>query len=346
MISFRPLQYQLRKLIRRPVPDLLARSDDTWEVAPGGAGYVPAAVFLPGQIERIRDTEFAPIDAVIQSFRGGFDTYENATVAHRFRNVDLVDGVLYAKGCQRHLRARQARSLTYRIPTEVLSGAMYESWVGNRWFGNWLSDDCLTYMLADPVGQPVTTTPAPSGHIPRYESLLEMTPVRVGDVHFDELLLFDDRANNPGKAQRAWNMREKLLSGRKIDPLPGVFILRGASGDARVLENEQQIAEKLAQTYRFQVLDPTNATVDQIADVCGQAAIIAGVEGSHLVHGLAMMPPKATLFVIQPPDRTVAALKIVTDRQKQRYAFVVAEGTHLKFRVDWDEIRRTLDLLH
>lgn len=346
MISFRPLQGKLGKLMRRPVPDLLARSEDRWEVASGSEGYVPPAVFLPGQIERIRDTEFAPIDDVVQSFRGGFGTYENPTVGHRFRNVDLVDGVLYANGCQRHLRTRRTRSLTYRRPDEALSGTMYESWVGNRWFGNWLSDDCLTYMLADTVGQPVTTAPDPTGHVPRYESLLGMAPRRLGDIHFEELVLFEDLANNAGKAQRAWAMREKLLLGRKIDPLPGVFLLRGKSGDARVLENERRIAEKMAGTYGFQVLDPTHATVEQIADVCGQAAIIVGVEGSHLVHGLAMMPPGAALFVIQPPDRTVAALKILTDRQEQRYAFVVAEGSQQKFRANWDEIKRTLDLLH
>ncbi|MEP3332255.1 glycosyltransferase family 61 protein [Sedimentitalea sp.] len=346
MISFRPLQGKLCKLMRCPVPDLLARSEDRWEVAPGSEGYAPPAVFLPEQIERIRDTEFAPIDEVVQSFRGGFGTYEGPTVAHRFRYVDLVDGVLYANGYQRHLRPRLTRSLTYRRPDETLSGTMYESWVGNRWFGNWLSDDCLTYMLAAAVGQPVTTAPDPTGHVPHYESLLGMAARRLGDVHFDELVLFEDLANNSGKAQRAWAMREKLLHGRKIDPLPGVFLLRGKSGDARVLENERQIAENMAETYGFKVLDPAHATVDQIADVCGQAAIIAGVEGSHLVHGLAMMPPRATLFVIQPPDRTVAALKIVTDRQDQRYAFVVAEGSRLKFRANWSEIKRTLDLLH
>ncbi len=151
--------------------------------------------------------------------------------------------------------------------------------------------------------------------------------------------------NNTGKSQRAAQMRRRLLAGRSCSPLPGVFILRGKSGDARVMENERQIAEQMAQTYGFHLLDPMAASVDQIAQLCGEAAVIAGVEGSHLVHGLAMMPPEAALLVFQPPDRTVAALKTLTDRQGQRYALLVGQGSTAGFTVNWDEVRRTLDLL-
>ncbi len=346
MISFRPLRSKLRKLARRPLPDFLTQADDHWDVAPGHTAYIPPAIFLTGQLDRIRDTEFAPVDDVIRSFRGAFEVFEGPTVAHRFRNIDLVDGVLYAKGGQRHLRSQQTRPLTYQPPKDVMSGVMYESWTGNRWFGTWLREDCLTYLLTESLGQAVTTAPEPSGHVPRYEQLLRMDPRRLTNLRFDELILFEDLSSNAGKAQRARELRDRLLAGRTIKPLPGVFILRGKSGDARVLENERQIADKLAEVYGFAVLDPTTATVDQIVEICGQAAVIAGVEGSHLAHGLVTMPPDATLFVIQPPDRTVASLKVVTDRQGQRYAFVVAEGSQLSFRVSWDEVRHTLDLVY
>ncbi|SDX72356.1 Protein of unknown function [Ruegeria halocynthiae] len=345
MISFNPLFDKLSTIVHRPVHSILTQSDDRWEVAQADDNHVPPAVFLPGQLERIEDTEFAPVDAVIRSFRGDFVVHESPTYAHRFRDVDLVDGVIYSKQGRHHLRARQSRSISYNKPTEAMSGVMYESWIGNRWFGSWLREDCLTYLLTEPFGQPVTTASEPSGHVPRYESLLGMAPKRITNVHFDELILFEDLPNNSGKADRARDARKRLLAGKTIEPLPGVFILRGQSGDARVLENERQIAEKLSDTYGFHILDPASASVDQIALICGQANIIAGVEGSHLAHGLVMMPPHATLFVIQPPSRTVAVLKVVTDRQDQRYAFVVGEGTQHKFRVDWEDIRRTLDLL-
>jgi hypothetical protein len=332
-------------LLGYPRPDLLAGQTDLWEEAPGNTAVVPSAIFLPDQLDRIRDTEFSPIDDVIRSFKGRFEVVENPTYGYRVKDVDLVDGVLYGKRQQRHLRTQETRSLTYIVPQEVMRGVMYESWIGNRWFGTWLHEDCLTYMLAEDCGQIVTTAPEPSGHVPRYEMLLGMAPLRRQNVHFDELIMFEDLPNNAGKAQRALKLRDRLLAGRDITPQSGVFILRGQTGDERVLENEREIAENLATTYGFHILDPMQSSVDVIANVCGQARIIAGIEGSHLLHGLSTMPPGATLLVIQPPERVVATLKMVTDRQGQGFAFVVAEGTDTQFRVSWDEIRHTLDLL-
>lgn len=344
-MSFRPLIGRLAKLLGRPLPDLLALSRERWEIAPGSSATLPPAICLPDQIERIRATEFVPKEAVIRAFRGGFDVQHGPTFGFRLAGVDLVDGVLYGPQGQRHLRARQAGGIWYRRPDQAISGAMYESWVGNRWFGNWLSDDCLTYRLAEAAGVPFTSTLAGSGHVPEYEALLAIQPRRGTSVHFDELILFDDGSDNAGKRQRAADMRARLMAGRQVAPVPGVVLLRGGSGDARRLQNERAIAEHLAAHRGFRVLDPSAATVAEIVDLCAQAAVVLGVEGSHLVHALAVMPPRSTLMVIQPPDRVVAALKTVTDRQDQRYAFVVAEGTATDFRANPGEIERTLDLI-
>ena len=112
----------------------------------------------------------------------------------------------------------------------------------------------------------------------------------------------------------------------------------------RVLTNERAIAERLAEHRGFRVLDPMISTVEEIVNACGGARIIMGVEGSHLVHGLMVMPPEAVLFVIQPPDRVVSVLKLFTDRQEQAYALVVGQGTDEEFSAEWTEIDRTLDL--
>ena len=100
---------------------------------------------LPGQLERIRGTEFGTPETVRRDFLGGFETHEPPTLGFRLSDVDLIDGVLYGTGAQMHLRPRGQRLPLYRAPIEMPAGALYESWVGNRWFGNWLSDDCLAY---------------------------------------------------------------------------------------------------------------------------------------------------------------------------------------------------------
>jgi hypothetical protein len=243
-----------------------------------------------------------------------------------------------------HLRAREQRLPLYRAPEAIGFATLYESWVGNRWFGNWLSDDCLAYPLALAYGNPVTTRPA-DGHVPGYEARLGMTPTRVGDTHFDELVLFNDHANNGDRRARAWGLRERLIGGRPVIDHPGVFLVRGTSGERRLLVNEMEIAERLERERGFRVLDPSCASVEAIVEACAGACVIAGVEGSHLYHGQAVQPPGSTVLVLCPPDRVVSVLKIPADRQGQGFAVVIGEGEAGAFRLSPDEVMATLDLL-
>ncbi len=342
-LSFRPGLHAVRHVLGAPAPDLEAAAVERWEIAPAVTRRVAPARFLPGQLDRIRGTEFGSLAEVVRDFRGGFDTLHEETLGFRLRDVDLVDGVLYAAGALRHLRPRHHRVPAYRSPPEVTHGALYESWVGNRWFGNWLSDDCLTYPLAERFGA-VTTAVAPQGHVPRYESLLGMRPRRLERAHFDELILFRDRSDNADRRARACRLRTLVCAAAPFAPHAGVFLLRGGTGMQRILVNEAALAERLAAERGFAILDPSTAPVEEIVRACAGARVVAGVEGSHLVHGLMVMPPGACLLVIQPADRVVSVLKRIADRQDQTYAFVVGDCGQERFSADWGEVARTLDL--
>lgn len=345
MLTLRPLLYALRQKLGGLAQGLEDAAVESWEVAPASERYIRPAISLPGQLDRIRGTEFGPIEQVIHDLKGDFVSIEEPTIAYKLRSVDLIDGVLYAQGLVAHLRTRDQRVPIYRTPPEVENGSLYECWSGNRWFGNWLQDNCLTYWLAEEHGTPVTTLMNPSGHIPRYEELLGMTPNRVNHIHFNELTLFRDVSHNSSRRARADKYRRKLVATAPIEDHPGVFLLRGKTGMQRVLTNEQALAEELGVRRGFTVIDPSSATVDEIVSACAGARVIVGVEGSQLVHGLMVMHPDAALLVIQPPERTVCVLKFVTDRQEQDFAFVVATGSDTEFHLPWEELERTLDLV-
>jgi capsular polysaccharide biosynthesis protein len=159
------------------------------------------------------------------------------------------------------------------------------------------------------------------------------------------LTFFRDGANNEDKKQRANRMRERLVGNASRESHPGVFLLRGDSGDRRVLLNENEIAQGLMSRRGFKVVDPIQSSLEEITEACAGARVVAGVEGSQLVHGLVMMPPDAALFVIQPPHRVVSTLKLVTDRQGQTYSFLVASGGKEDFSVAMGDVERTLDLV-
>lgn len=343
MTPFRPLLNRLRARARLPAPDFLSRAAETWEVSPAETLRFPPALVAPGHLDRITGTMFGDHAETIHALTADHDGRIEPTRGYRFRDVDLVDGVLYHGPAEHHLRARRGRGLLARRPDLSISGALYECWSGNRWFGNWLMEDCTAWPLAADLN-PVTTAPPGKGHVPRYEAILDMTPARIGDAHFNELVMFDDRPNTASRRARAAAMRGLLARGRDSTPHPGVFLMRGQTGDARILENEAELADRLATLRGFRVMFPERHSVDELLDACAGARVIAGVEGSQLVHGLAVMPPGGMLLTIQPPDRTTAAMKVMTDRLDQRFGLVVATGDMHRFRAEGDDLLRVLDM--
>lgn len=342
--AVRPGIHALRKLAGFGSPDILTAATDQCVLAMGTPVAVRKAKFLPGQLERIRGAEFGTVQEVVRDFLGGFETQQLSTTAFHLKDVAVIGGVLYAGKAARHLKPGARRLSAWLQASATPQAALYESWLGNRWFGNWLSDDCLTYQLASFYGHPVTTQSA-AGHQIEYERELGMTATRVADTWFDELILFDDRSHNESKRFRAIDLRRRLVR-NEPDRHSGTFLLRGRSGDRRELTNEREIAERLARRRGYRVVDPSVTPLAEIIEACAGAQVIAGVEGSHLVHGLMVMPPEGRLLAIQPPKRAVSVLKLITDRQGQDYSFVVGcPGEEpSSFSADADEIERTLDL--
>ena len=150
MKSLRPLTYRLGLLLGLGAGDLAAASAETWEVAPAETRPVPPAILLPDQVDRIRQTEFTTLPLLVKSLEGDPAEEVGATRAYLLTDVDIVDGVIYSHGLSLHLRSRRHK-LAFGQMQDMGRGALYETWVGNRWFGNWLLDDCLSYLWPKPL---------------------------------------------------------------------------------------------------------------------------------------------------------------------------------------------------
>ncbi|WP_217328471.1 glycosyltransferase 61 family protein [Paracoccus sp. Z118] len=346
MISFRPGLNALLARLGRSAPDLASRAEIT-EVEPGGVQTVPPAICLPGMMERMRSTEFAEPPQVLKHFAGGFDAPQPPTLSLRLKDVDLADGVLYAAGAARHMRPRSHRRPWYGSLPDLGRGTMYETWVGNSYFGNWLAEDCLTAILAERMADSpiVTTRPQPQGHMIDYQARLGMTPRHVTEGHFDELTLLEDHSAHAALQARAAEQRRRLIDGVDASPHPGVFILRGTSGSLRALADERQIAERLAHARGLTIVDVRQDDAATIIAVCAGARVAVGVEGSHLAHALVSMPPGAGLLTIHPPDRVTGGLKLMTDRRFQHYGILIGTGTAEHFAVEEDELLATFDIM-
>jgi hypothetical protein len=332
--------------LRGQHPDFWNKAEDTWELTPGEERTFPAAILLAGQIERIVDTIFGDMDTILRAFTTSGSQTVGPTIAARFRNVLLCDGVLYKDAAAFHLsrRTRCLPKLSY--PQCIPLGAIYDSWIGLRYFGNWLMDDCETYRLAEAFGRPVTIRLDSSGHRKDYEDRLGIAPLRTEFAYFEELVLFQDLPNNSGKLARAADRRKRLLAGM-AEPRPhnGVFLVRGRTGDPRLLINEDLLAQRLEARHGIRIIRAEEHSVESLISACAGARVLIGVEGSQLTHGLAVMPAGGTMLALSPPDRVTAALKLMTDRLELNFAMVIGTGTTGGFQIDPEEVEATLDLL-
>jgi hypothetical protein len=339
-----PVVQRLRSLARRPARNLEEVASESWELAPAHARVTPPALFLPGQWERISAfSEFSSFDSDLRRVRGE-ESVNGATRAFRIRDAVLLDGVLYKAGACRHLHPRSSRIPRLRVEQEIERGAVYCTFGGNRYFGQWLIDDCVTYPLAAAEGVAVTTAQPVSSHTRDYEAWLEMRPLRTEGAFFRELVVFDDVGQNESKRARFRALGDRLRSHVQPRPHPGVFILRGAAGSRRVLRNELEIAERLRDRRGFTIVDPAKQDVAAIVQACAGAGIVVGIEGSALIHGFLVLESGGGVLVLQPPNRFSAINKDLTDRDHQQFGFVVGLPRGDDFWIDPIEVERTLDL--
>jgi hypothetical protein len=321
-----------------------------WQIAPGNSTVTSKAYFLDGQLERV--TGMAYTDNPRRDMIGGLELQHAPTRALLLRDVWLLDGALYKRNCRFDLYSRQRTSKAKRyFPTtgvqmEIDRAAIYSSYDGNEFFGLWLTDDCTTYPLAQAEGVPVTGNQPASAHTLHYEGLLGMTPVRADAAYLKEAVFFDDKwDNNTSKRDRFAAMKRKFQAAFAGAAHPGVFILRRGSGKSRIMLNELEMAEHLRKSRGFRVVDVTTHSVPQILAACAGAQVLAGIEGSHLMHGLMVLPRGASILTMQPPQRFCSVLKMTSDMEDQSYSFVVGRPAQGGFTVDPDEVERTLDLL-
>jgi len=336
----------MRKLLRWVPRSLGSVAVQSWEIAHGETSITRPAYFLPNQLERVTGWAFASVHPQ-REMEGCIEVVHAPTRAFLLKNAWLIDGVLYKDDACSYLQPRARRWLPQlHVENEIDRGAVYCTSAGNKYFGQWLMDDCVTYPLAAMEGIPISTDQPVNPHTLDYEDWLDMKPERVHTAFFKEAVIFEDYGQNRHKHARFRSMSEKLLSHVKVEPHPGVFILRRSTGERRLLINEMELAEHLRDKRGFRILDPEITDVQTIVATCAGAQTVVGVEGSGLMHGILVLSPGGAVLTLQPPNRFVCLYKHLTDRDHQNFGFVVGIAEENGFRVIADEVERTLDLFH
>jgi hypothetical protein len=333
------------RLARKASRALESVAVKTWVIAQDESSISLPAHFLPNQLERVTGWRFCDEHPRL-AMEGGTRTHAAATRGFLLKDVWLIDGALYKDDARSWLAPRHNWWWwpRVRVECEIDRGAVFCTPWGNQYFAHWLMDDCVTYSMARAEGDPVTTAQTVNIHTSGYEDWLGMKPSRLHNAFFRELVIFDDVGQNRHKHGRFRAMGQQLLSHVKSSPHPGVFIVRGGTGERRLLHNEMEVAEHLRDRRGFRILEPEKADVPTIVATCAGARTVVGVEGSHLIHGILLLPPGGSVLTLHPANRFMPIYKHLTDRDHQHFGFVIGLPEGTGFRVDPVEVERTLDL--
>ncbi len=305
---------------------------------------MPPAIFEEDDLARIvgvpvEDTIARNVDLV----RGGL-VQNRPTIAYELRNAVLSGGHLFTwRACHR-ISMKSAPAWVRTPERRFEEAALASTHYGQKYFGHWLSDDLPLKLAAESLAPAVSVLEAPTPHQRQYLDILGLAPLVVGDAFFSRIIVLDDVGQNVFKRQRYDVLRERMRSRVTSPGNRKVMILRGKSGQRRLLLNEPQVAIALA-SRGFTALDPTALTATEIAQACLDAECVVGVEGSQLKHGLSFMSRQGTLVVLQPPNRFCLVQKGRCDCEGIRYALQVGHEVGADFTIDIDALHRLLDRL-
>ncbi len=345
MFLRQPLQYLARRIGGRQL-DIEHAASESWIVEPESSHIAPPATFLQDGLERITGVgAFSTLADQLKAIRGGPVTHR-AIRAFRLKNAALLEGNLYAPGLRLPLQMRCPRFSRRMFSADALpSAALASTYFGSLFFGHWLSDDLPLALLAATFAPPISTHRTLTEHQRDYLQRARIPMRAFRAVAVDELIVLDDRGETASKRRRYALLRERLCAGfENLRPHPGVFLLRGSSGQKRSLKNEGAIAEALA-ARGFKVMHPESHSVESLMRELSSAELVIGVEGSHLIHAVFAIRPGACFLALQPPDRFSNILKIYADALGCGYGFVVGYAHADGFTVRLSDLLATLELL-
>ena len=339
-----PIHYALRRLARLPqVPPLLAASR-SWQLHPASRESRPRAVFLDGQLDRVKAVqEETSLDVELGRVLGR-DVEHQATVAFELEDAICLGGSVYAGGARLRLLPGSFLSVVLKaVDDELDHAALACTFNGNRYFGHWIADDCTLHLLAREFAQTVGVARVPYEQEGQFCALWGLQPRKLSSARIRRLVCFRDIGQNRTKRERYESLRAPLLARAGAGSRRPVYFRRGAGGARRELTNHLEIEERLTRRG-FLVLDPTVGRVEETADLCAGAPCVVSVEGSQLAHGLLNVAAGGTLMALQLPTRFNNIYKDRADCVGVRYGFVVGRQDAEGFHIDPDELERTLDL--
>jgi hypothetical protein len=320
-------------------------SEKSWILAPPPKTPKSfSAIYLDNQLDKIisvpangsRILEYARIKGEWKEFR--------PTIAYLLRSPLLANGCLYKGSMKMPLLKQKERMILFGDCDFLDTAILSSSYVSNVYFCHFIQDELPLILSGQKLGEPITPLRKAYDHEPAYRDFCGLHTRQLTSAKFNELLVIDDISWNDDKVERYEMLRAHIKNLIPASKPVGAFFRRGSSGSLRLLVNEPEVAVFL-EKRGFVILDPQNSSAKVIMEKSMGAQIVAGVEGSQLAPGLLSVKDHGTVLVLQPPNRFNNIYKVVTDALEMSYSFVVGSPADKGFKIDINELGKTLDLI-
>lgn len=317
-------------------------SDKQWTLCASESYFSPSALYLDGQLDKVTAVaETTTYEEEMRRIQGGISNH-GATTAHLLRDAYVLDGYVYKDAAKYGLVATKEELIGPEVASEIPDAALACSFIGNRYFGDWMIGDLPLTLAARELSEPITVKQSLSNHQVEYCNIFDIHAIPVSRVKCGELIIIDDLGQNSFKRKRYEYLRSRLQALEPLEPRAGVMLLRGTSGAKRLLVNEEEIADYL-ESLGFAILDPLKLSATEIVRRSLGAKIIVGVMGSQLMPAFLSLAEGGSVLCLQPPYQFDNCYKIYADCLNMKYGFVVGEEMPDGFRVDLAELEKTLE---
>ena len=345
MLSVAPTWARVRSKIYGRQAPLAELAEKKFELAPALEVEESSALALPGEFERVEGTRaYTSIVEQAGIVKGGLRSHL-PTIAYRYSNVLLVDGVIYVRGGYERISSRRSR-LVVLDRAQTYSSAVICADIGSDiFFGRWLCDSLAKELLACELGmEPINQSNPARIHEKGYRGLLGLNAHLPDVARIDDLLVVDDRGYNKDHVRRFRELRNRLRVRTGSSGPTRVYIARGRIAvEGRSIHNDSEVARALC-SLGFTVIYPEEMTPDTIQAALRNARIVVAVEGSTLAHAQLAMPQGGAMITIQPSNRFSTAHKSVAEAAGLRFGYVVGQAHGVGLTVDIDRLCRTIEL--
>jgi hypothetical protein len=298
--------------------------------------------------------DFKPTDPVITTTKemelaGAIaTTVINApTIAYHIKNAILFNGSFYVGPLKHPIADKSLFDSDRQELCYLKTGALASTFLGTKYFGHWLADDCTKYLLAEEIGPPLCLRGPAFGHREKYQAYFGQDWTPTDRARIDHLVIFQDFSQNSSKRKRYTALRNQI---KKRFPSNAasrtcVYLKRGHQlGVRRVIQNEDEIINALAKR-NFLVVDVETDSLECIVGALVNAKIVVSMEGSHITHCTFTSPENSGLIVLQPADRFSAVHRGWCECLGVTFGFVVGVRCEGKYHFSPREILLTFDMM-